>query len=94
MQAPGYWMHETSGVLRPVVEAYLRGEPLNPEQIAVMRAYLRQWVMSEVWGQNPHMDDAERAWLASLRATVEGLTSRDGIKYWLDRATEGGMDPL
>lgn len=39
---PGFWMNETSGVLRPAVEAYLRREPMTPNQIAAMRAYLRQ----------------------------------------------------
>jgi hypothetical protein len=34
MNAPGYWMHETSGVLRPVVEAYLHGGPMTEADIA------------------------------------------------------------
>jgi hypothetical protein len=33
MSKPGYWMHETSGVLRPAVEAYLRDEPMTEAQI-------------------------------------------------------------
>ena len=42
---PGYWMHETSGVLRPAVEAYLSGMPtMSFEHVAAMRAYVRQWV--------------------------------------------------
>ena len=40
LSAPGYWKHETSGVLRPAVEAYLGGGPMTGSQIAAMRAYL------------------------------------------------------
>ena len=43
-EAPGYWMNETSGVLRPAVEAYLFHEDLSHEHIATLRAYFRQWV--------------------------------------------------
>lgn len=41
---PGYWEHETSGVLRPAVTAYLRGDAMTPDHVAAMRAYLRQWI--------------------------------------------------
>lgn len=44
MTGPGYWMNETSGVLRPAVEAYLNGTEMTPGQIVAMRGYLRQWV--------------------------------------------------
>jgi hypothetical protein len=42
MGPPGYWMYETSGVLRPAVEAYLAGGPLSEAHIAALCAYLRQ----------------------------------------------------
>ena len=41
MIVPGYWMYEASGVLRPVVEKYVEGRWLDPDEIAVMRRYLR-----------------------------------------------------
>jgi hypothetical protein len=39
MSVPGYWMYETSGVLRPAIENYLNNRPMSPENIAAMRAY-------------------------------------------------------
>lgn len=83
--APGFWMHETSGVLRPAVEAYLGGEPMTPEHIAAMRAYLRQWIAAPAW-IGPH--------IAELRAAIDGLTDRAAIERWLDAAIEAGIDPL
>ena len=90
---PGFWMNETSGVLRPAVEAYLRlrdwGEPgtpdMTPPQIAAMRAYLRQWIMAPAW-RGPEVDE--------LRASVHRLDSRAAIDAWLDRAIDAGIDPL
>jgi hypothetical protein len=85
MNAPGYWMHETSGVLRPAVHAYLYRRPMSDDQINAMRAYLRQWINAPTW-QGPDID--------SLRADVEGLTTRAAISSWLRRAEHAGIDPL
>jgi len=82
---PGYWMNETSGVLRPAVEAYLKGEPMTREQIAAMRAYLRQWMASPDWRGRR---------VAFLRRAIDDLTSREAIASWLAIADEEGIDPL
>ena len=91
---PGYWMHETSGVLRPAVEAYLAGGKMTPEQIAAMRAYLRQWIMSPVWDENPHASEGHQQWLAMQRRLIDCLTSRPTIEAWIAGAVQMGMDPL
>jgi hypothetical protein len=77
-------MYETTGVLRPAVEAYLTAAELTPERIAALRAYFRQW-MAAPW-QGPEID--------RLRADVGGLMSRAAIDRWLELAMEQGLDPL
>lgn len=64
--APGYWMHETSGVLRPAVEAYLNQRPMSKKQIAAMRAYLRQWIAAPEW----RGEEVERLRGASISSSV------------------------
>lgn len=82
---PGYWMHETSGVLRPVVTAYLEGKPLTTYQVSLMRNYLRQWIEHPEWmGENIDL----------LRATVGSLRNRRDIENWLEVAERAGIDPL
>lgn len=83
---PGYWMHETTGVLRPAIEAYLHQRPLTGEHIAALRAYLRQWIFAPVW-----CEDTE---IGALRGRIDGLTSRAAIAAWLDAADDIGIDPL
>lgn len=83
--APRYWMRETSGVLRPAIEAYLSRDEMTPGEIAAMRAYLRQWIMAPVW-QGQAID--------ALRAGIDGLTSRQAISRWLDLALNENIDPL
>lgn len=80
----GFWMHETSGVLRPAVEAYLKGQPMSDEHIAAMRAYLRQWMAGPWEGET----------VDALRAGVDQLTSRQAIRDWLRQAEVEGIDPL
>lgn len=81
---PGYWMNETSGVLRPAVEAYLHGHAMTRGQIDAMRAYLRQWMAGD-W-KSPLLD--------VLRTSVEDIKTRDDLKRWFDRALDEMIDPL
>lgn len=83
--SPGFWMYETSGVLRPAIEAYLHGQPLTLQQIATMRAYLRQWIAAPGF-IGPDIDD--------LRGRVDALTSLAAIHEWIDDAVSAGADPL
>ena len=82
---PGYWMNETSGVLAPAVMAYLEGIPMNPLEIAAMRAYFRQWVQGDFRGGED---------LEALRRGVDAIATREDIDAWLDAALELGIDPL
>ena len=86
MTVPGYWMNETSGVLRPAIEAYLNGTEMTPEQILAMRAYLRQWIVAGDWAGGPV--------LGRLRKTVETITSERDVDRWLRLADLVGIDPL
>jgi hypothetical protein len=90
VSSPGYWMYETSGVLRPAVEAYLNGEAMTDDEIAAMRAYLRQWIAGP-WKAQP---GAEQRILDNLRLMVDGLVSRETIRIWLDQAEAISIDPL
>jgi hypothetical protein len=78
-------MFETSGVLRPAVEAYLNHETMTPNQIAAMRAYLRQWIAAPGW-QGANVD--------CLRRNIDTIISRADIDRWLAIAEADGGDPL
>jgi len=83
-RVPGFWMNEAGPVLRPAATAYLRGESLTDEQVAALRAYLRQWMEGD-W-RGPETE--------ALRAGIDGLTSRKAIAAWLHAALDAGIDPL
>lgn len=83
--SPGYWMFETSGVLRPAIEAFLNGGEMTGSQIAAMRAYLRQWIACSLW-VGPMVD--------VLRTQVDEIATRADIDRWLNRAAAEGIDPL
>mgnify|MGYP003386799950 CR=1 FL=1 len=82
---PGYWRYETSGVLKPAIEAYLSGQPMTQGQIVAMRAYLRQWIAAPGWQGEA---------VESLRGCIDMLISRPTIEAWLDYAMKAGIDPL
>ena len=82
---PRFWMNEQTGVLRPAVEAYVTGGPMSVEQIAAMRAYLRQFIAATCW-VGPRVGE--------LRGMIDGLTSRKAITVWLVIAIAEGIDPL
>jgi hypothetical protein len=89
---PHFWPYETTGILRPAVEAYLAGS-MSPIQIAAMRAYLRQWIDAPAW---EHLlgDPDDRAWLKGMRRRVGGLETFAAVQEWIDEATDAGMDPI
>lgn len=82
---PGYWMNETSGVLRPAVEAYLNRHPMTDAQISALRAYLRQWINAAGF---------IGIGVADLRGRIDSLTTRGAIDRWLKDAIDHGVDPL
>jgi hypothetical protein len=84
--APKFWMYESSGVLRPVVEAYLKGQDLSTEQIGLMRAYLHQWVRSPVWKPGSQLE--------MLRLRICAIETRADITDCLAVAEFLGIDPL
>jgi hypothetical protein len=84
VQNPGYWRFETSGVLEPAVRAYLNRGPMTDAQIAVMRAYLRQWMAGDWLG--PMID--------VLRTKVEEITTKADIEDWMEMANRESIDPL
>jgi hypothetical protein len=96
VRPPGYWMDETGsgGMLRESMIRLIVGEELSPHHIRYIRAYLRQWIMSDLWDTNPEIDPDGVAELARLRAGVDGLTSRAAIHEWLMQAMAFGIDPL
>ncbi len=91
-QSPKYWMYETGGKLVPAIQRYLQDEDAEPDDVILIRAYLRQWIDAPVWedGNNPEM----RAELDGLRKTARELHNRNDIASWIERALELGIDPL
>ena len=84
--APKFWMHESSGVLEPVVIAYLHDEELDVAQVKLMKAYLWQWVKSPVWGPSGTLE--------TLRLRVAAIETYEDLGQAIHLATELGMDPL
>ena len=78
-------MHETSGVLRPVVEAYLHGRALNDAEIGIMRKYLYQWVTLGDW-REPRID--------TLAETIASIHTREQLELIIGDLVSLGMDPL
>lgn len=91
---PRYWMHEASGILRPVVEAYLRHRRLDATEIAIMRDYLCQWVDATGWDCNPYATKEHRAELKQLRAFARRISTLEDIDECLRLAGDSHMDPL
>jgi len=94
-RAPKYWMHETTGILKPVVNAYLKGERIDRIQIAIMRKYLEQWFDSPVWAPGWGAESAAAMFkLEALRRQVHAIQSREDIEAVLRDALDLGIDPL
>jgi hypothetical protein len=78
-------MNETSGLLVPVVQKYLEGEGLDRREVKIMQTYLRQWVGASSF----HGREVDE-----LRRDVEFIRTTAGLRSWLNRAVDAGIDPL
>lgn len=81
---PLHWMNETTGVLRPAIEAYLFGHDLTEAHIGALRAYFRLWC-------GPYPQDQHTQ---ALIEAIDGITNRRSLQAWLDSALLVGIDPL
>lgn len=81
---PCYWKHESSGVLRPAVMAYLTGDPLTEHHLRTLRRYFEAWLQFP-W-QGAAIDD--------LRREIPKLCDRKAIRNWLNELDALGIDPL
>lgn len=91
---PGYWMHETSGVLKPVIQKFLAADDLTGREIHILRLYFQQWIDSPVWDKNPHATESSRLALQKLRDDAKRIECVDDAMYWIHAAQHAGMDPL
>jgi len=88
-------MNETGGELKPAVMRYLDdAASLSVRDVALIRAYLVQWINSPVWDTNPAQTDAGREELRAMRQAATRIASRRAIDEWIEVATDWGMDPL
>lgn len=92
--APKYWAQETGGELGPAIERYILGQELSVRDLALIRAYLRQWVDSPAWDANPAHSDLSRRQLTRLRMKVFDALTKERIDDCIKLAIDMGMDPL
>jgi hypothetical protein len=91
---PRYWREEITGCLAKPIRKFLNGFTLDDGEIALIRAYLEQWVDAPVWDMNPHADPEGRRELAALRQEAREIATRADIGRWMYKAMQMGMDPL
>ena len=92
--APRCWRDETLGALAAAIEHYLTYGAMTVRDVALIRAYLVQWIDSPVWDMNPDHSEESRRVLALLRSDARRIADAKCITAWLMRAMEQGIDPL
>jgi hypothetical protein len=98
--APKYWRHETGGRLAIAVENFLNHRLMTVRDVALVRAYLIQWIDSPVWEMNPHLAQggpaatAALAALTRLRVRARRICAVADIHHWINDALAEGHDPL
>lgn len=81
---PRFWMEETTGALGNAVDAYMDGEKLSPDQLSLIKIYLRQYI--------------ERALLAPdankkvLLSRIDKIKSTADVERFADEVSEYGAE--
>lgn len=94
-EAPRYWQHETGGELARAMGAFLEGGHETPDaDLALIRAYIVQWIDSPAWELNPMAGTTWERELGELRLAARRIATVRALRAWLERAEEQGIDPL
>lgn len=83
---PHFWMTEQTGRLAPVIDAYFNGEKLTPEDLDLLKQYLRQYIERVVMA-----GDANRKLLLSR---MEKLRTVHQVQRFADELAEYGVEPF
>ena len=83
---PHFWMTEQTGKLAEAMEQYFAGEKLSPVDLALLRAYLRQYLERALM-----TGDASRE---RLLQRLERLRSVNDIEEFSDEIAEFGVEPF
>lgn len=71
---PLYWMHETTGRMRKIVQKYFLNEPMTKSEFRVLKAYVLQWTEKPMLVPTEYIRMLNRAeTVAELRETCEIL---------------------
>lgn len=85
-QPPHFWMTEQTGKLSAAVERYFSGERLSPEDLRLLRSYLRQYVARAVI--------AEGFDRQALLRKIDTLKSNRDVERFADELSEAGIEPF
>jgi hypothetical protein len=83
-EPPRFWMEEQTGALAAAVEAYMNGEAMQPDQMELIRVYLRQYLERAVIA-----DNANRKQLLSR---IERLRQTRDLERFADELSEYGIE--
>ena len=87
-------MNESSGDLAAAIVRYFNCAPLTLRDVALIRAYIVQWIMSDVWDRTGDGSVEHRTELARLRTLALELKDRETIDAWIMASIDFGLDPL
>lgn len=83
---PHFWMTEQTGRLAEAIEVYMNGERLAPEDLTLIKLYLKQYLERAVL-----TGDANRA---RLLQQLAGLKTTREIERFADDIADLGIEPF
>ncbi len=85
-QPPHFWMTEQTGKLSESVERYFSGQRLSPEDLRLLRSYLRQYVTRAVIAEGVDRE--------ALLRKIDTLKSNRDVERFADELSEAGIEPF
>jgi hypothetical protein len=79
-------MEEQTGVLADAVETYMRSEPLDGQQLDLLRLYLRQYIERAVLSVGTDRN--------KLLSRIEKLRRTSDIERFAEELAECGVEPF
>ena len=88
-------MYETGVELKAAVQHYLvEPNAITMREVALMRAYVVQWIDSPAWDANPNASTESIVMLDALRRQARRIAGTADLQKWIHDALAEGIDPL
>ena len=97
---PLFWMNETSGRMRKIIELFLNDKPMNSEDLGILKAYIIQYIdgtkesMKSFFSAEKYQEYLKVGVPSDYKEKIKKMNQKELSEYLVNELLSYGIDPL